>query len=912
MDMPESSPKSIETPWARSPEDVLSDLDVSSADGLQDHAAEARHGRYGPNRLKKAQSRAAGAILLDQLKNLIILLLSLAAVASFIFDQYLEAAAILVAIVLNVAIGFFTEWRATRSMEALQHLGRVDARVRRGGRIRAIPSEELVPGDIVLLEGGDMVAADLRILQASRLAMDESALTGESVPVDKQVDPVDADAATADQRSMLFKGTAVTRGSAEGVVVAVGMDTELGRIASLAEASGGEETPLEKRLDRLGYRLIWLTLAIAALVTVAGVLARKDLLLMIETAIALAVAAAPEGLPMVATIGLARGMWRMLKRNALMNRLSAVETLGSTSVIFTDKTGTLTENRMTVTRILLAGDTPNSTTTIRVDPDAGDVFRNNGNAVAPSENGTLQAALETGVLCNNADLDHDAGDHDDNGVGDPLEIALLHAGRLAGMQRDDLLTARPEVREEAFDRDVKMMATFHEEAAGWRVAVKGAPEAVIAASHRLGQPDNGREFGPEERRHWHDLSADLAAEGLRVLAVAAKRADHKEAAPYENLNFLGLIAMADPPRREVPEAVAACGRAGIDVVMVTGDHPATAGKVAALTGIAAQDVPQVIAGKDLKGPQELSEEERRTYLQNRVFARVSPEQKLNLIRLHQADGAVVAMTGDGVNDAPALKKADIGIAMGRRGTQVAREAADMVLQDDAFGTIVAAVAQGRSIFENIRKFIFFLLSGNVGEILIVGIAILAGSPLPLLPLQILYLNMIGDVFPALALAAGDGDAARMREPPRDAGEAILTRDHWMGIGAYGAVIAATVLAAFWLALHTLALPLERAVTVSFLSLSFARLWHVFNMRSAASPWIDNEITRNPYVWGALALCTALLLMAVYLPGLSQVLKLVGPDPVEWSLILGLSLFPLAVGQTALTVLSGRKSAAAKH
>jgi Ca2+-transporting ATPase len=559
---------------------------------------------------------------------------------------------------------------------------------------------------------------------------------------------------------------------------------------------------------------------------------------------------------------------------------------------------------MTVTRILVAA-AQGGIVTLRVTPDADDVFQSDEGTMSASDGGPLQAALETGVLCNNAALNEDGGEGDGSGVGDPLEVALLQVGRLAGLRRNDMLETLPEVREEAFDHDVKMMATVHADGDAWRVAVKGAPEAVLAASQSIAGPNGSRDWEPDERRKWHEQSESMASQGLRVLALATKPADRRDVAPYENLQFLALVGMEDPPRREVPEAVAACDRAGIEVVMVTGDHPATAGKVAALVGIAATENPDVVEGSQLKHPGDMSAEERREQRRKRVFARVSPEQKLDLIKLHQGGGAIVAMTGDGVNDAPALKKADIGIAMGKRGTQVAREAADMVLQDDAFGTIATAVAQGRAIFENIRKFILFLLSGNVGEILIVGVAIMAGAPLPLLPLQILYLNMIGDVFPALALAMGGEDEGRMREPPRDAREPILTRRHWIAIGAFGALIAAAVLAAFWVARIPLGLAPERAVSVSFLCLSFARLWHVFNMRSPRSGTVVNEITRNAYVWGALALCTGLLLTAAYLPGLSGVLKLVAPGPLEWVLIMGFSLLPLVVGQAALTLLSRR-------
>jgi Ca2+-transporting ATPase len=900
--------KTIRDPWAQSVDEVLKKLEVSSSKGLSESEVRNRRQSCGSNRLKKAKGRKAAGILFDQVKNLIVLLLTAATIVSFLFGQHLEAMAIIVAILLNVSIGFLTEWRATRSIETLRKMGATKATVRRNGETRRIDAVKLVPGDIVLLESGDIVAADLRILECSRLTVDESTLTGESVPVGKQVDAVDAQAELAERGSMLFKGTAMTRGSAAAVVVTTGMDTELGRIASMAEAAETEETPLEKRLNRLGYRLIWLTLAIAAAITLTGFIARRDPLTMIETAIALAVAAAPEGLPIVATIALARGMWRMLKRNALINRLSAVETLGSTSVILTDKTGTLTENRMAVRKIAFPGAQQGDIERVTVPPGTDTLSEGPQGKITSAGHSALKEILEIGVLCNNAGLEADGREVHGSGHGDPLEIALLKAAQLAGIGRKELLDAYPEAREEAFDRSVKMMATFHQDGNRYRVAVKGAPEAVLEASNRAGTADSMRKFDPDERDKWQRHVSDLAEEGFRVLAMATKTVGNREDTPYNGLRFLGLIGMEDPPRRDVPDAVKACSQAGIAVVMVTGDHPATAVKVAGQVGIV-DDVKKarVVEGRHLQSPSADSNREHPEPLQARIFARVSPKQKLELVERHQAEGAVVAMTGDGVNDAPALKKADIGIAMGKRGTQVAREAADMVLQDDAFGTIVAAVAQGRAIFENIRKFILFLLSGNVGEILIVGAAILAGAPLPILPLQILYLNMIGDVFPALALAAGAGDAARMREPPRDRSEAILTRGHWMAIAAYGAVIATAVLGAFWVSLNCLLLDTSQAVTVSFLCLSFARLWHVFNMRDPRSGIFVNELTRNFYVWGALALCCGLLLVAVYLPGLSQVLKLTRPAPLSWMLILIFSALPLAAVQTVLCFQSRHRS-----
>jgi Ca2+-transporting ATPase len=472
-----------------------------------------------------------------------------------------------------------------------------------------------------------------------------------------------------------------------------------------------------------------------------------------------------------------------------------------------------------------------------------------------------------------------------------------------GWERKELTAGQPEVLEVAFDRDTQMMATVHADGDRYLTAVKGAPEAVLAVSSHISGADGPTAMGSAQRRQWRRQSDTFARDGLRVLALASKPQVDPDSDPYGDLVFRGLVALEDPPRRGVADAVGACKGAGTAVAMVTGDHPDTAASIAARVGIADRDAAEAVTGAELQTLSGEAGRPPRDVLDTRVFARVSPKQKLDLIALHQAHGAVVAMTGDGVNDAPALKKADIGIAMGHRGTQVAKEAADMVLQDDAFGTIVSAIAQGRAIFANIRKFILFLLSGNVGEILIVAIAILTGAPLPLLPLQILYLNMIGDVFPALAMAAGDGDDARMQAPPRDQKEAILTRRHWLAVGLYGGVIAVAALAAFWTALHLLGYDTARAVTISFLTLSFARLWHVFNMRSAGTRLLDNDIVRNPFIWGALALCTALLLMAVYLPALPQLLKLVRPTGFDWGIILGFSTLPLVIGQLLLPLVN---------
>jgi Ca2+-transporting ATPase len=893
----------LEKPWNQSVESILDNLQVSRENGLSKKETEKRRRRYGSNRLEQRHRKAAWKILVDQFKNLIVLLLAVAALLSFSFDQWLEGFSITAAIFINAAIGFFTELKAVRSMEALQQMSRVSTRVRRNGRDREIPSEELVPGDLVILESGDIVSADLRLMEASRLQADESALTGESAPVSKKPSTLDAETPLAERNNMLFNGTSVTRGSGKGIVFATGMDTELGKIASLTEEAEEEHTPLEKRLNRLAYRLVWITLIIALFIVITGLIAGKDLFVIIETAIALAVAAIPEGLPIVATVALARGMWRMARHNALMNRLSAVETLGATNVICTDKTGTLTENRMTVERIVVPRDNGDGFLQISLGQEGRDDsgFYIDGEFVEVDAYSPLKESLEIGVLCNNAELNK-SDTNSAKPLGDPMETALLSVGAKADIHREALLESLPEEREEAFDPEVKMMATFHKLDGRYRVAVKGAPEAILGVCSRIRSAENNnKEISKQDRNRWLERNQQLAETGLRILAVAAKTVDRKDANPYEDLVFLGLIGMLDPPRKDVKMAIEQCKRAGIQIVMVTGDQPVTARHIGASLGLASEMDIEVIQGKDLKPNAELSKEAQHRLLKAPIFARVTPKQKLDLIDLHQQNGSVVAMTGDGVNDAPALKKADIGVSMGQRGTQVAREASDMVLKDDAFETIVVAISQGRAIFDNIRKFILFLLSGNMGEIMIVTFALLVGAPLPILPLQILYLNMIGDVFPALALGVGKGDASKMEQSPRNAKEPVMTNRHWLIIVGYGLLIALPVLASFWLAHHWLHMDTRYAVTVAFLTLAFARLWHVFNMRDPGSRFFQNDVIRNPFVWGSLALCSVLLVGAVYLPGLSGVLKLVHPGSNGWTLIIGMSLIPWGIGQMILGI-----------
>ena len=843
-------PVALPTPWALEATQGVRALGVNPHRGLSAREAARRLKIHGRNALREIKPRSSWSIFIAQFKSLLVALLGAAVVAALAFGEWVEASAIGAVLGLNALLGFVTELRATRSMEALRQMGTTTATVRRDGALDVVPAAELVPGDIVLLEGGDVVTADLRLLEASKLQANESMLTGESLPTSKAVEPVSADASVGERRSMLFKGTVITRGSAEAIVVATGMHCELGRIARLVEEAKEETTPLERRLNRLGRGLVWVTLGLAVLVAGSGYAAGQPLLLIIETAIALAVAAVPEGLPIIATIALARGMHRMAREHALINRLSAVETLGATSILCTDKTGTLTENKMSVAEVLVA------------------------------DEGTQRRALEIGVLCNNAEL---ARSDDDLDVGDPMEVALLLAGAEKGIVRGELLVDAPEQREVAFDPELKMMATIHGKAAPYRVAVKGAPEAVLAACT----------MNEDARRRWLQNGDNLAAGGQRVLALAERTTDDPSESPYASLSFMGLVGMLDPPRRGVQEVLATYRRAGVRAVMVTGDHPITAVNIARATGLVPEDEDaRAVLGQELDEAASADEPDRQRLLQASVYARVSPKQKLDLIALHQSAGNIVAMTGDGVNDAPALRKADIGVAMGLRGTAAAKEAADMVLADDDLSKIGLAIAEGRAIFDNIRNFVIYLLSCNISEVLVVALAAVVRAPLPLLPLQILFLNLVTDVFPALALGVGEASPDVMRRPPRSPTEPVITNRHWRAIVGYGLVLTASVLGAFAIALTSLELDPIGAVTVSFLTLALGQTWHVFNMRRADSSIVRNVITRNRWVWAAVGICVALVLGATYIPPLARLLSIAPPRAEAWLLIVTMSLAPL--------------------
>ncbi|MEZ6187769.1 MAG: cation-transporting P-type ATPase [Planctomycetota bacterium] len=860
-------------PWSLDAVAVAREQRVDPARGLDPAEVARRRAEHGPNHLAGVARQRLSQILLNQIKSLIALLLLGAAGVSLAFGEHVEAAAIGAALLVNTAIGFVTELRAVRSMEALNELNRVTARALRAGHEVELPAEELVPGDVVLLEGGDLVTADLRLVEGANLEVDESALSGESLPVTKDLAPVAAGTLLADRGCMLHKGTSLTRGFGRGVVVATGARTELGKVAALVAAAEDQTTPLEQRLERLGRRLVGVALVVAAGVTLTGFAAGRDLLLTVETGIALAVAAIPEGLLVVATMALARGMWRLARRDALIRNLAAVETLGATTLILTDKTGTLTENRLALATLALA---------------EGEPLADAALASPPAERAAqVRAALTVGALCGHASVEGEQT------LGDPLEVALLLAAQRAGLDPQATLAAQPRVREEAFDPALRLMATVHTRADGAWVAVKGAPEAVLeAATHEL-RGEGAVPLGPAERAAWEARGRALAERGLRVLALAEKQSPDPDVPAYQDLVLLALVGLQDPPRQDVAESLTACRAAGVRVVMATGDQGVTAGAIADALQLR-EPGDEVVTGDALDAVLADPERLRRVA----VFARVDPAQKLALVEAYQRAGEVVAMTGDGVNDAPALRRAEIGVAMGRRGTQVAREAADMVLRDDSFASIVVAIRQGRVIFANIRKFVLYLLSCNAAEIGVIAGAAALGLPLPLLPLQLLYLNLVTDVFPALALGFGEGDPRILERPPRDPREPFVTGRHWRWVSAWAAALTVCVLGAQVLAQQALGYDDRAATSVAFLTLGFAQLLHVFNMRDSGSSFLTNDVLRNPHVWGSVALCTGLLLASSWLRPLGEVLSVSDPDPRGWALIAGFALVPWALGQLA--------------
>ncbi len=849
----------------------------SSPEGLSNAAASERLAEYGPNELQATHRVSPWSILAAQLQNVLIIILLIATVFSAFVGHGIEAIAIAVIVLFAVILGFVQEYRAERAIEALGKMAAPQATVLRDGKLQTLPARDLVPGDVIEIHTGDKVPADSRVVESINLRLEEAALTGESVAVEKQNQPLERDdVPLGDQSNMLFAGTAVTYGRGKAIVSATGMQTEFGKIAGMLQSVETGTTPLQQNLDRVGRRLAQAGFAIVVFVVLLGLYQGRGWLDMLIFGIALAVAVVPEALPAVVTISLAIGVQRMARRHALVRRLPAVETLGSTSVICTDKTGTLTRDEMTIRRIVVAGETF-EVTGAGYDP-IGE-FQHHGEEVEVSEQ--LEQLLQAAALCTDVLLEKD-----DDGKwtiqGDPTEGALVVAAAKAGLGKSQLETDYPRVDEIPFTSETKRMTTIHEIDGTTVAYTKGAPEVILQRCALRLCPDGVSELDDAARDDVLEAANQMAEDALRVLAIASHPGAGRDDAEVE-MTLLGLVGMIDPPREEAKSAVAECEQAGIRPIMITGDHPTTAKAIATELGILKQG--DVVTGAELDKLSDADYDQQVEQIE--VYARVSPKHKLRAVAALQDKGYVTAMTGDGVNDAPALKKSDIGIAMGITGTEVTKEAAAMTLTDDNFASIVAAIEEGRIVYGNIKKYLMYLLSSNVGELGLMAGAAFANLPLPLTAVQLLYVNLATDGLPALALALDPPEADLMKQKPRNPKTGIFTRPV-VALMLVGGIWSTIInLSLFWWALRS-NYPLEHAMTMTFVSLVLIQFFKAYNFRS------DHlSILRRPFEnrWLNLAIIWELLLLwlIVHIPFLQTPFSTQTLSVQEWLLISGLSL-----------------------
>jgi len=892
-----TSPAPTEAWHTRAVEETAERQRTNVTHGLTRAEAALRYAQQGSNVLAGVKQRSALSIFVHQFRSLIVMLLLAAGGVALALGENIEAVAILIVIAVNAIIGFVTEWKAEAALGALRKQTVSVAHVLRDGEEQQIPAEELVTGDLAILTAGARVPADGRIVESVRLQLEEAALTGESLAVTKSADVLaDQDAPLGDRINMVHLGTAVTDGRGKFIVTATGMRTEMGKIGTLIEDVGSRGTPLEAKLAQLGRALLIMVLVLCAVIVVMGWLRGISFLYMLEVGISLAIAAVPEGLLAVTTMTLALGMQRMARMHALIRRLPAVETLGSTTVICTDKTGTLTRNEMTV-RAFQIGARRVEVSGTGYAP-AGD-FSVQGARVNPVADAPLHLALQIGMLCNDAKVDHN--DSGATVLGDPTEGALLVAAAKGGLDRAALERDYPRIAEIPFNSETKRMVTVHRTAAGKTVAyVKGSPGTLLEASAFQIGSSGISPLSPADRQHWEETNRELAGTALRVLGLAYRELaeGYHEEDLGRDLVFVGQVGMIDPLRDEARSTIATCREAGIRTVMITGDQPATASEIARQLGIDrdAEGHPlrtvhaRELGSLDAAGWQAVVADAA-------VFARVSPAHKLQIVEALQLQGHVVAMTGDGVNDAPALKQADIGIAMGIKGTEVAKEAAAMVIIDDNFATIVGAVEQGRIIVHNILRFIHYLFSTNFAEIVTVFVAIMIGWPLPLGVLQILWINIVTDIFPAMALALEPSAPDVMKRPPRDPKAPLMTRHFVVLIVWQGLLLAGVTLLAFHIGMRWYGaegVGLRHAVTIAFMTLTLANVFHSFNARSQTRSAFTARLFSNGWLWGAVLICLLLQTAAVYVPFLQAALNTVPLTGADWGLVAACSLTPVAV------------------
>ncbi|MEN8097713.1 MAG: cation-translocating P-type ATPase [Chloroflexota bacterium] len=902
---------------------VLDALGSDRSAGLTEDAVQERFNQHGANELKERPRPGFWQMLLAQFNNFVIWILIVASVISALLGDYVEAAAIMAIVILNAVVGVIQEGKAEEALAALRKMAAPDAHVVRDGTRQTVPSRSLVPGDIVILEAGNYVPADVRLIECVNLTVEEASLTGESVPIQKRADAtVPIDAVLGDRKNMAFMSTMVTYGRGRAVVVSTSMKTEIGRIAEMIQSYAEEPTPLQNRLDQLGMWLGWGSLILCALVFIVAVARDADwsaisdlgawdymqaeqetIVELFLVAVSLAIAAVPEGLPAIVTVNLALGMREMIKRNALIRRLQAVETLGSASIICSDKTGTLTQNEMTAVQLSVWG------VQLQVTGEGYEPigeFAQDGDVVNPEDYFDVGVLLRGALLCSDASLEQRAGGDERTRtkmVGDPTEGALVVAAAKANLWREKVETRYPRVAEIPFDSNRKRMSTIHQRTSGqgYITYVKGAPDVIVQyCSHALKRGESAL-MDESIRQRIANANQEMAASALRVLAVAYRNLDSvpEKLDPEDiekDLVFVGLVGMIDPARPEVTPAMETARDAGIRTVMVTGDYPDTARAIADQIGLLRKDG-RVVAGHELA---DISDGHLTEIADDvDVFARVSPEHKVRIVEAFKRLGHVVAMTGDGVNDAPALKRANIGVAMGITGTDVSKETADMVLTDDNYASIVSAVEQGRVIYGNIRKFVYYLLSCNLAEIAVIFIATLIGWQSPLTPIQLLWLNLLTDGAPALALGVETGDPDVMGRPPRPSDEPIINKDMRLGMIIQTIAITSVVLFAYWWGLRQgeaihgagSAEISKLARTMAFVTLSASELFRAYTARSEYFSIFGLGVLSNRYMQYAVGASLVLLLLVIYVPFLAPIFDTVPLSLLDWARLLPLILFP---------------------
>lgn len=878
--------------YQMSGKDVEKALNTNFRSGLSEKEAEKRLKRFGSNELEEGKKQSALLLFFNQFKDFMVLVLLGATLISGLLGEYIDAVAIVSIVILNGLLGFFQERKAEKSLRALKELSAPHVHVLREGGWKKIPSKMVVIGDVLKFSSGDRIGADVRLIHAESLEIEESALTGESVPVVKTTEPIHQDNVNiGDMENMAFMGTMVTRGSGMGVVTATGMNTAMGRIAGLLQQADAMTTPLQKRLEQLGKILIAVAILLTVLVVIIGVLQGHELYTMFMAGVSLAVAAIPEGLPAIVTIVLSLGVQRMIKKNAIVRKLPAVETLGCASVICSDKTGTMTQNKMTVTTLWSGGKT------WRVDgngyePEGNFYLEGGKNPLDISGEKALQQLLMFGLLCNHAEIKLKDGKHIIDG--DPTEGALLVAAMKAGFKKDALLKEYQVVKEFPFDSSRKMMSVIVRDRNGRQfIVTKGAPDVLAKVSDSILWDGKKRFLSEDLKTKWQQTINSMASQALRTIAIGFREIptntmilDEKEA--EKSLTLIGLQGMIDPPRPEVKGAIKECKEAGIRTIMITGDHVNTAKAIAKDLGILTKTRNKAITGNELSAMSIEDIEE--VADQVSVFARVSPEHKLKIVKALQNRGHIVAMTGDGVNDAPAIKTADIGIAMGITGTDVAKEASSLVLLDDNFATIKEAIKEGRNIYENIRKFIRYLLASNVGEILVMLFAMLLALPLPLVPIQILWVNLVTDGLPAMALGLDQPEEDVMRRKPRSPDEGVFARGLGWKVVSRGFLIGLVTLAAFLTVYLQNPKDLSYAQTVAFATLVLAQLIHVFDCRSEKSILARNPF-ENKYLTWAVFSSLVMMLAVIYYPPLQPVFHTMPIEARDWLLIVGMAATP---------------------